>query len=237
MINDIANPRISFLMKKKTLVTIAAVVLIVSALIVFQPITRAVSGKYELLIIIDTYKLTLTLYENHVPIKVYPVAIGRWETPTPIGVFYIKSKEIPKISDMGPRFLRLSTQWGVYGIHGTSAPGSIGSAASHGCVRMFNRDVEELAKLVYVGTRVIIEGSPYGEVGDLPTLLPWSKHHAVVAVQRKLAVLGFYTGAADGTYGPGTSRALLAFKKERGLPAADIIDDETYRALGIMRFE
>jgi lipoprotein-anchoring transpeptidase ErfK/SrfK len=41
-----------------------------------------------------------------------------------------------------------------YGIHGTNVPGSIGKAASHGCIRMRNHDVEELFELVGVGVTV-----------------------------------------------------------------------------------
>jgi len=43
-----------------------------------------------------------------------------------------------------------------YGIHGTNAPGSIGKAASHGCLRMKQDDLEELYKLVKVGDTVVI---------------------------------------------------------------------------------
>ena len=220
------------------LCALAVILIVAVGTVLYNPRAVTVAGKRELLIIIDTYSLTLTLYENHNPIKVYPVAAGRWDTPTPLGVYRIKSKQIPKNSDMGTRFLGLSAQWGVYGIHGTSNPGSIRSHASHGCIRMFNKDVEELYRLVYVGTPVIIEGGPYRELGDsLPTLTPWSKHSAVVAVQRKLGSLGYYNQTADGTYGPATSRALLAFKKDYGLPPVDIIDWETYKALGVMLFE
>ena len=41
-----------------------------------------------------------------------------------------------------------------YGIHGTNMPNSIGKAASHGCIRMRNHDVEELFELVQVGDSV-----------------------------------------------------------------------------------
>ncbi|CCF15163.1 putative L,D-transpeptidase YkuD domain protein [Brevibacillus laterosporus GI-9] len=43
-----------------------------------------------------------------------------------------------------------------YGIHGTNNPASIGKYVSHGCIRMYNRDVETLAKLVPIGTPVYI---------------------------------------------------------------------------------
>jgi lipoprotein-anchoring transpeptidase ErfK/SrfK len=45
-----------------------------------------------------------------------------------------------------------------YGIHGTNAPASIGHNASHGCIRMRNRDVEELFAMVSVGDEVELYG-------------------------------------------------------------------------------
>ena len=55
----------------------------------------------------------------------------------------------------------LGTRWiGLdrphYGIHGTNVPSSIGKAASHGCIRMAKRDLEELFTLVRVGDTVVI---------------------------------------------------------------------------------
>ena len=43
-----------------------------------------------------------------------------------------------------------------YGIHGTNDPSSIGKAVSHGCIRMNNKDVEELARIIPIGTPVSI---------------------------------------------------------------------------------
>jgi lipoprotein-anchoring transpeptidase ErfK/SrfK len=45
----------------------------------------------------------------------------------------------------------------AYGIHGTIEPKSIGTQASEGCVRMLNKEVEELYSLVPVGTKVTIQ--------------------------------------------------------------------------------
>ncbi|MDR1569872.1 MAG: L,D-transpeptidase family protein [Oscillospiraceae bacterium] len=220
------------------IIAIIAMLIILASVADLPSRALTAASRSDMLIIVDTYALTLTVYENQKMIKRYPVAIGRWGMPTPLGVFRINRKHVPKNSDMGTRFLGLNAPWGVYGIHGTSNPGSIGSHASHGCIRMFNKDVEELYRLVYVGTSVIIEGSPYGELGDrLSTLNPWAQDSAVRAVQRKLIALGYYNGNADGTYGPATSRALLAFKKANGLPPIDIVDSQTYEALGLMLFE
>ncbi|HQG28631.1 MAG TPA: L,D-transpeptidase, partial [Candidatus Ozemobacteraceae bacterium] len=58
---------------------------------------------------------------------------------------------------LGTRWMGLNTWGGSIGMHGTSAPASIGSRASHGCVRMYTADAEELFDLVRVGTPVIIE--------------------------------------------------------------------------------
>ena len=51
----------------------------------------------------------------------------------------------------------LTMRNGEYAIHGTNNPGSIGGFVSHGCIRMYNRDIQELYRLVSVGTPVIVE--------------------------------------------------------------------------------
>ena len=97
--------------------------------------------------------------------KIYPVAVGKQSTPTPAGNFHIVSRVVKptwyqpgKAVPAGPSN-PLGTRWmGLgykgYGIHGTNRPKSIGSAASHGCIRMRNRDVEDLFERVEVGDPV-----------------------------------------------------------------------------------
>ncbi len=97
---------------------------------------------------------TLTLYRDGRLFKAYPVAIGKPTTPTPIGTFTIKNKQVNPGGPFGTRWLGLSKPH--YGIHGTNNPASIGTAASNGCVRMFNRDVEDLFNRVGVGVVVRI---------------------------------------------------------------------------------
>lgn len=55
---------------------------------------------------------------------------------------------------MGTRALTLSG--GAYAIHGTNRPGSIGTFASYGCIRMHNHDIEDLFERVGIGTRVVV---------------------------------------------------------------------------------
>ncbi len=114
----------------------------------------------EISIFIDTERLTLTVYSDGQPYKTYPVAVGRPKasTLTPVGEWRVIHKGLNWGGGFGTRWLGLNVPWGIYGIHGTNNPGSIGTRASAGCIRMFNRDVEELYEWVPMGTRVVIAG-------------------------------------------------------------------------------
>ncbi|WHH61656.1 L,D-transpeptidase [Petroclostridium sp. X23] len=96
----------------------------------------------------------LTLYRNGNIFKTYPVAIGKPDTPTPEGTFSIVNKQVNPGGPFGTRWMGLSKPH--YGIHGTSAPSSIGKMESNGCIRMYNSDVNELFNYVPVGTEVRI---------------------------------------------------------------------------------
>ena len=50
----------------------------------------------------------------------------------------------------------LTLEGGEYAIHGTNRPGSIGTFASYGCIRMYNPDVADLFQRVSVGTTVVV---------------------------------------------------------------------------------
>ena len=82
------------------------------------------------------------------------MAVGKGSTPTPKGTFRIINKQLNPGGPYGARWMGLNSP-GV-GIHGTNNPSSIGGPVSHGCIRMFNRDVIELSRLVPIGTRVTI---------------------------------------------------------------------------------
>ncbi|MGE5662223.1 MAG: L,D-transpeptidase [Ignavibacteriales bacterium] len=79
---------------------------------------------------------------------------GSPTTPTPKGTFRIINKQVNPGGPYGARWMGLSYK-GV-GIHGTNRPGSIGGPVSHGCIRMYNRDVIQLFNTVPVGTLVRI---------------------------------------------------------------------------------
>ncbi len=62
---------------------------------------------------------------------------------------------------LGTRWIGLSNS--PYGIHGTNAPETIGTYSTRGCIRMLNRDIEELFNVVPIGTSVVIRRSPADE--------------------------------------------------------------------------
>jgi lipoprotein-anchoring transpeptidase ErfK/SrfK len=94
------------------------------------------------------------------------VGVGQPQWPTPKGEFYIRAK-LTNFGDpfYGPIAFVTSatsdtlTDWpggGIVGIHGTSLPNLIPGKISHGCVRMKNKDILKLDKLVEVGTPITI---------------------------------------------------------------------------------
>ena len=129
-------------------------------------------------IVVNIPSRTLTLFADGKPIKVYNVGIGTKENKTPIGDFDVKAKEKNPVwikppqentnsqsrgdlvviesgpdNPLGYRWIEFD---GVYGIHGTNKPESIGGYVSNGCVRMIESDVEDLYEKVQVGTPVKI---------------------------------------------------------------------------------
>ncbi|MEK4758741.1 L,D-transpeptidase family protein [Viridibacillus sp. FSL E2-0187] len=96
----------------------------------------------------------LRLYKDGILQKQYPIAVGKMLTNTPVGNFIIINKAPNPGGPFGTMWMSLSKD--TYGIHGTDDPSSIGKAVSHGCIRMHNEDVEELASIIPIGTAVFI---------------------------------------------------------------------------------
>jgi lipoprotein-anchoring transpeptidase ErfK/SrfK len=127
-------------------------------------------------ITIEQSTFTLRLFKNFHVAKTYKVAVGQPAYPTPRGLFSIQSKQInptwsvpnsPWAGELagttvtgGSASNPLKARWmgitsGV-GIHGTGEDGSIGTRASHGCIRMHVGDVIPLYSRVPLGTPVLI---------------------------------------------------------------------------------
>ena len=104
---------------------------------------------------VDTKRRILKVLKNGTVMKHYSVAVGKPATPTPKGSWTITKKGLWG-EQFGGYFMQLSVPWGIYGIHGTDKPWSIGTAASNGCVRMYSKEAGEVYALVSIGTKVLI---------------------------------------------------------------------------------
>ncbi|HEU5141491.1 MAG TPA: L,D-transpeptidase [Bacillales bacterium] len=122
--------------------------------------------------IIINKKTNLLAYIDDNEIRnVYPVGTGKSEELTPEGEFtitvkaknpYYRKRDIPGGSERNPLgsrwigFDAKGTNGREYGMHGNSNPASIGHYVSAGCVRMYEKDVQELYNYVPLGTKVLI---------------------------------------------------------------------------------
>ncbi|MDR3594669.1 MAG: L,D-transpeptidase family protein [Clostridium sp.] len=195
-----------------------------------------VPPKENLAILVDLTEERLYLInkEKNIIAKKYSIASGKIETPSPIGTWKVIGKS-KWSGGFGTRWIGLNVPWGIFGIHGTNKPGSIGSEASHGCIRMLNKDVEELYRYVEKGMIVAIYAGPYGpfEKG-LVTLEPGDRGADVLEVQRKMKEKGYYPGKLDGIYGEGMKQYVMKFKEDNGLKINHNVDYEFYKELGII---
>jgi lipoprotein-anchoring transpeptidase ErfK/SrfK len=137
-----------------------------------QPTQPAMSEASEstVRLVLNLGKRRVYVYQNDQAVSSYPVAIGKpgWETP--LGDFKVLSMEmnptfksfksgqiIPPGPDnpLGVRWIGIWTDGKTQlGFHGTNQPELIGQAVSHGCIRMYNRDVVRLYAQVKPGTPV-----------------------------------------------------------------------------------
>ena len=126
-------------------------------------------GQQSRVVLVSLVDRRLAVIDNGIVIATFQVAVGAKVSPSPTGEFKIVSRVtnptyyhrgtvIPtgKDNPVGTRWVGLTLKG--YGIHGTNAPGSIGRAASHGCIRLRNRDMERLFTMLQVGDTVQIHG-------------------------------------------------------------------------------
>jgi len=190
----------------------------------------AVAPQGQLSIIVKITEHILELHSNGLLYKKYPIAVGRSETPTPIGDWVVIWKSYRAGDIFGTRFFGLNVPWGGYGIHGTNHPWSIGRSISKGCIRMRNKDIEELFEWVPVGTPVRIE--------DQPQRIQRTLHYEtsgvdVVQLQRRLRSIGYFEGRADGFFDKDTELAVKRFQYDKKLKPTGIVDRNTLEMLGL----
>jgi len=115
----------------------------------------------------------LIFYQNDTVQAKFPVAIGQDEWQTPLGDFAVRDmREDPvwqhpitkeavqsgPTNPLGSRWIGFAIEGDYHiGIHGTNQEDSIGEAVSHGCVRMFDYDIQSLYSRVTIGTPITVK--------------------------------------------------------------------------------
>lgn len=129
-------------------------------------------------IVVKTGERQLYYVLDHNRAVRYPVGVGRagkaWIGEARVEGKYVKPdwappeeirREQPNLPELIPGGDRdnpmgaaaLTLRGGEYAIHGTNNPASIGGFVSYGCIRMHNRDIRELYRMVDIGTPVVVE--------------------------------------------------------------------------------
>ena len=138
--------------------------------------TKDLAQKYDTVLVVNRGGYRISLFKRLRLKKAYPIAVGQAGLETPAGLYKIQNKatnpawHVPdsawagslagQVIPGGAPNNPIKARWlGVYdgvGVHGTDARGSIGTNASHGCIRMLVEDVEELYDEVPVGAPIYI---------------------------------------------------------------------------------
>jgi len=127
---------------------------------------RLLKDPWKVVVRLQAHRLVVSRADQ--VIRTFPIAVGKRSTPTPAGHFFIT--ELLKQPDPGGAYgpyafgtsaysdvlMHFGTGNGQIGIHGTDQPWVIGSSASHGCIRLYNRDIVWLSQHIPLGTPVRI---------------------------------------------------------------------------------
>jgi lipoprotein-anchoring transpeptidase ErfK/SrfK len=138
--------------------------------------TAELAKKYPVVVTVDRPAFTLRLFKHLKLVKSYRIAVGQAGLETPAGLYHVQTKTVNpswhvpdsawagdlagQVIPPGPENPIKARWMGIYngaGIHGTTDVGSLGTAASHGCIRMAIPDVEQLYDQVPMQAPVFIQ--------------------------------------------------------------------------------
>ena len=152
--------------------------LVTAILVSAHAFAQESSTRAQRQVIVSIPDRKLAVLQDGEVLRVFDVAVGANISPSPTGRFqiinrisrptyYHPGQVIPagKDNPLGPRWIGLNRKG--YGIHGTNVPSSIGHAASHGCIRLRNRDIEQLFEMLHPGDSVEIRGQRDDETAQL----------------------------------------------------------------------
>ena len=158
----------------KKMAALAGVLLVAAA----EAFAQENSSRAARRIVVSIPDRKLALIESGKVVRIYQTAVGAPKSPSPVGTYKVIRLAVDPVwsshgrtaapgqhSPVGTRWIGLSIKG--YGIHGTNAPSSIGHNASHGCIRMRNRDVEDLYARVSLGDPVELYGERTPELESI----------------------------------------------------------------------
>lgn len=188
---------------------------------------RLLNSPYEYFIVVDKQRMKVILFDrNGREVRSYGMACAKnygtkhkkGDSRTPEGFFKVKGvynstdwlftddegRTSQKKGQYGPKFIRLDIP-GItqIGIHGTCAPWSIGGRSSHGCIRIKNENILELASMVKKGMPVIVSPGKRDmavnreEGYDIPAIPTTGHHVATVSLPGDSELAMTETGAGD----------------------------------------
>ena len=199
-------------------------------------------------LVVNIPEMRLYLFPQHshpgevVTVRTWPIGIGTDETPSPVGSFSITAKDkhptwyvpdsiyhtmdppkrrvVPPGPDnpLGDYRLRLSK--GLYSIHGTDVPWSVGRLTTHGCIRLYPEDISDLFPLVHLGAvgELIYEPIKFGESnGQVYVEVHDDLYRRITDLQREARKLA---GQAQLTDRIDRARLRRAVQEKRGVPVA-----------------
>ena len=117
--------------------------------------TSELADKYPWYIVVNRGAFRLTVYDHLRVRKAYTIAVGQAGLETPAGLYHVQDKQVDP-SWQVPNKARWLGIYNGAGIHGTDVLSSLGTAASHGCIRMAIPDVIEVYDEVPLGAPVYI---------------------------------------------------------------------------------
>jgi hypothetical protein len=157
---------------------LAALILVLVNPLVSQTAKSGDAAGFMRTVLVSIPDRKLAVLENGSVVAGFAISVGADDSPSPTGEFTIVNRVsnpayyhegvvIPagKANPVGTRWVGLSQKG--YGIHGTNAPKSIGQAASHGCIRLRNRDMEKLFGMLRVGDVVEIRGERDEQIAEI----------------------------------------------------------------------
>jgi lipoprotein-anchoring transpeptidase ErfK/SrfK len=157
---------------------LATIILVLVNPLVAQTAKSNDSARAPWTVLVSIPDRKLVVLVNGIVVAGFPISVGADRSPSPIGEFTIMNRVSNPIyyhegvmipagrgNPVGTRWVGLSRKG--YGIHGTNAPKSIGRAASHGCIRLRNRDMEQLFGMLHVGDVVKIRGERDEQIAEI----------------------------------------------------------------------